>query len=341
VQYTNLYDFHPVTLATTFFFGAWYFLKKKKYIWMMLFLGLAGLTKEEAWAVVGLFGLYVMFLERKYFLGIVTTLGSFIFFYLLIWKFIPIANGGQHFALSYYADFGSTPTDVIKNMLFSPTKTLPILLSAHRITYLFEILFPLGFLSLLAPVTLIFALPDLAINLLSNNTPMQQILYQYTAVITPFLFISTIYAVYLLLKKFPHIHIAFFSGLILITTLTSAYLYGPLPGAVHPNIDMFIRQEDDRRILESFLQNIPQSFSVAATNNIGSHLSHRQKIYTIPVGIDKADIVVFLLNDQFAQPSLAAQKEMAKKLQHDKNYIQLFQHGDFIAFQKIKTYPLQ
>src|SRR5205085_2197758 len=49
IGYTNLYDFHAVTLATTFLLGAWYFLISKKYSVLTIFLILAALTKEQVW----------------------------------------------------------------------------------------------------------------------------------------------------------------------------------------------------------------------------------------------------------------------------------------------------
>ncbi len=338
IQYTNLYDFHAVAFATTFFLAAWYFITKRKYFWTLLFLLLAGITKEEAWIVVGFFGVYMFFWEKKKLLGSILTACSFGAFYVLIWKLIPFSRGGQHFALAYYADYGNTPTNIIKTMLLSPIKILGVVFGPSRLIYYIQLLLPVSFLALIAPQMLLFAFPDLAINALSNNTAFHQIYYQYTAVITPFLFIATIYAIARLQKMLPNVSLGWYSFTLLLCALISAYLYGPFIGALHPNIAMFVDQERNRDIIQSFLNDIPPSFSVAATNNIGSHLSHRQNIYTIPVGIDKADIVVFLLNDAFAQPSLAAQRSMAEAMKHDKNYIEIFRENDFVVFEKRNLY---
>ena len=123
----------------------------------------------------------------------------------------------------------------------------------------------------------------------------------------------------------------------LIAAILGAYYIGPLPFAKNPNINMFTAQYQNKEIVNDFLSSIPQKFSIASTNNLGSHLSRRQKIYTIPVGIDKADIVAFLLNDSSAQPSLKAQIEIARKMKNDKNYIKIFEEGDFIVFKKVSA----
>jgi len=354
LEYSNLYDFHPVTLGTTFLLACFYYFLKRKYLLFLIFAVLAGLTKEHVWAIISLFGIAIVtrviienkfklnFLRKKQLIeiiigGLVFLLSTFLFYYL-IWHAIPGARGGNHFALSYYSDFGNSASDIIKNIIFSPLKTVSMLLQTENIYYLLQLFFPLGFLSLLSPLILIFALPDLSINLLSNNPQLHQIYYQYTATITPFLFISAIYSISFLKKRFK-----LFSGNVLIlylvfTAVASAYLYGPLPGAKNPSIQMLTNKLDNKYIIDDFTESIPASYSVAATNNLGSHLSRRQKIFTIPIGIDKADYVLFLLNDLYAQPSLDAQKKMAKNMESDKNYVLIFKSGDFVAFKKKNLY---
>jgi hypothetical protein len=120
--------------------------------------------------------------------------------------------------------------------------------------------------------------------------------------------------------------------------LVSAYLYGPLPYAIHANVSMFTNQLSNQKAIDTFLNNIPTRYSIAASNNLGSHLSHRRNIYTIPVGIGQADVIVFLLNDEFAQPSLKAQKDMVKQMSNNKNYVQVYKDGDFVAFEKRTLY---
>jgi uncharacterized membrane protein/pimeloyl-ACP methyl ester carboxylesterase/uncharacterized membrane protein YbhN (UPF0104 family) len=341
INYTNLYDFHPVTLGTTFLLGVFYFLYKKRYFWFTIFLILAGITKEQVWLTVSLIGIYLILInfkkKKNYFLilfGLLISIVSVLIFYYLISIAIPAIRGSNHFALAYFSEFGDSPLGIIKNMLFSPLKTFSLVFHESQILYLAQLLLPLGFLSFLAPLFLIFATPDLGINLLSNNAQLHQIYYQYSATISPFVFISAIYGIRFFREKFSKINSKIIYVFIIFFSIWGAYLYGPLPGASHPNLDMFTKRLENKKNIDKFLSNIPQQYSIAATNNVGSHLSHRQKLFTIPVGIDRAEMIVFLLNDQYAQPSLATQIEMAKKLEKDKNYIQIFKDGDFVVFEK-------
>lgn len=338
VQLTNLYDFHAITLATTLLLASFYFLIKKKYLLLTLFLILSAITKEQVWLITSIFGLPLLFQKTKKIklLGAGIMLFSLTIFTFLILYAIPINLGGQHFALSYYSEFGSSPIQVISNIIFSPQKIIPVIFETSRLEYLKNLFIPLGFVSFLSPVFLIFAIPDLLIDLLSNNPQLRQIYYQYSAAITPFVFVSAIFAIKKIIKFFPKIPKIYIAAYLLIFTFFSAYSYGPLPGAKNPNIDMFIEPQKNREVIEKFLSRIPEKYSVAATNNLGSHLSQRQTIYTIPVGVDKADFVLFLLNDRFAQPSPAAQKEMAEKLKRNKDYVKVFEKDDFVVFKKTK-----
>ncbi|MCL5438924.1 MAG: DUF2079 domain-containing protein [Patescibacteria group bacterium] len=350
IQYTNLYDFHAVSLATTFLLAAFYYMIKKKYILFIIFSVLSAVTKEQVWAIISLFGLYLIvsniYLDIKrvnsnknrsleYVLGLILFLFSIGVFYYLISIAIPSARGGNHFAISYYSDFGSSPGSIIGNLIIHPQKTILAIVQPAKLHYLNQLFLPLGYLSLFSPLYLIFLLPDLLINLLSNNLQLHQIYFQYSATITPFIFISAIYGIKQIKKIFPKIPIFAFVLYLTIATLYSAYSFGPLPGSKTPNIDMFVKPYIHKNEVVDFLAHISKRYSIAATNNLGAHLSHRKNIYTIPIGVDKANIVIFLLNDQFAQPSLKAQKEMVTKLKSNPRYIVIKEIDDFIAFKKI------
>jgi uncharacterized membrane protein/pimeloyl-ACP methyl ester carboxylesterase len=353
MHFTNLYDFHAVVLGTTLLLGTFYFFLKRNYLFFFLFAVLSGLTKEDIWAIISLFGLAIMlrtFFENKFRLnltwkqileilfGLLVFLASAFTCYLLIWFIIPHFKGGEHFALAYFSDFGGSATDISKNIFLMPLKTFSTLATSQNIGYLIQLLLPFGFMSLISPVILVFAAPDLLINLLGTNLGFHQIYYQYTAAITPFLAISSIYTIGFLKKRFPKISSNIIIIYLVTAALVSAYLYGPLPGTMHASIDMFSNQLSNGKTIDEFLNKIPTRYSIAASNNLGSHLSRRKDIYTIPVGMDKADVILFLLNDVFAQPSLNAQKEMVKEMRNDKRYIQVYKDGDFIAFEKKSLY---
>jgi uncharacterized membrane protein/uncharacterized membrane protein YbhN (UPF0104 family) len=334
VQRTNIFDFHAVTLCTTFFLAMYYFFLKKRYVPFIIFALLAGLCKEQIWLIIGLFGLLVFFMHKKRLLGSILFLFSISMFYILIWYAIPRTLGAQHFALSYFSDFGDSPTQVVKDMILSPDKIISTVLEPDRLVYLNQLFLPVGYLAVLFPFFLIFAGPDLLINMLSNNSQLYQIYYQYTATITPFIFLCAIYAAswirkitYPPLRLNPHRLNILITVYLISFSLFGAYFFGPLPGAADPNLDMFTRQITDRAFIDHYLYTIPKNDSVTASNALGSHLSFRENIYTIPFGIDKADVIVLLFTDP---QSLQAYKQILK----DPHYRLDVKRDNFVAFVK-------
>ena len=335
VQKQNLYDFHSVTFATTFLLASTYYLIRNKYKWFILFIILSALTKENIYLVAMLFGLFI-FLNKKKKFGIILATVSLAIFYFIITKLIPDArNGAEHFALAYFSEFGSTPAGIIKNIFLNPIKTFNLIFNVANFEYIIELFVPVGFLSFIAPFFIVFSFPDLLLNIMSTNSNLKSINYHYAAVIIPFVYVSAVFGV----KKIISLKLKLFNSKVLfyfifLASILSTWLYGVLPGTKNPALEVFNRRLPEREKIQEFLDKIPSNLSVAATNNLGAHLSHRENIYTIPNGIDKADIILFLLNDEFAQPSLNDQKKMVVNMRNDSNYIQVYKKGEFIAFER-------
>ncbi len=330
VNYTNLFDFHPVTLATTFLLAAIYFIQKKNYTLVIIFLILAGLCKEQVWLINALVGIYLIFAEKQRIIGTsIFAISSFIF-YILIWIAIPKALGSEHFAISYYSDFGGSPNHIIKNIILSPAKTFQTIFLPDRVAYLKQLFLPLGYLSFLAPFYLIFASPDLVINLLSSTSVLHQIYYQYSSTVTPFIFLSAIFAISKIKRRIPELSYGAIGLIIFIMTLVSAYDFGPLPYAKKANLEMFKNPLQIRSTIDRYISSLPQMQSIASTNNLGSHLSHRKKVYVIPQGINKADTIMFLI----ANSTNENEKKALKKLQTDPNYKAVLNEQNFYVFKK-------
>lgn len=345
VNFNLLYDFHGATLATTFLLFTYYFYLKQKYLWFLVFAFLSGISKEQLWAVVAIFGAAIAFLEiykhklkltKKFLFGLIIFILGSLLFYGLIWKIIPLVRGESHFALAYFSNFGKTPSEVFINIFLNPVNTLSVIFKPENLTYFNQLFAPLGFLSFFALPILIFILPDFLINTLSSNPQLHQIYYQYTAALIPFIFISAIYGAKFITGKFKFLTFGFLSLLILLTSLYMQYVTGPLPGSKRASLDMFSKQLSNAGKIEQFLKEIPKTQSVAATNNLGSHLSRRQDIYTIPIGIEKADVVLFLFNNGYSQLSPNTLQQLAIQIKNDKKHILVYKTDNFIVFKKVK-----
>lgn len=342
VQRVNLYDFHGVALATTFLLATFYFYLKKNYKMFLIFAILAGLCKEDVWIIIGLFGIFLFFQHKKRLFGVILFALCFLLSYFLISYAIPQSLGSSHFALSYFSQYGDNPLSIVIHILLQPGELFATIFQDEKIIYLQQLFSPLGYLSLIAPHFLLFIMPNLAINLLSSNANLHQIYYQYTATITPFLFIAAIYSVIFikkLLVKNNNETMQQLSNPLLIIYLISisfytAYLDGPLPGARDANLDMITKQVSDRESITKKLSEIPQNVSVAASNNLGAQLANREYLSVLPLGIEQADYIIFYLTQSQSKESLEKDQVLIAQIKQNPNYELVTEQGILSIFKK-------
>jgi uncharacterized membrane protein len=145
-----------------------------------------------------------------------------------------------------------------------------------------QLVLPLAGLSLLAPLVMLAALPELALNLLSATPTQTSIHFHYTAGLIPPLVIAAVLGA----KRLTRWGLAAALAVV-IAALVGAYRRGPIPGWRHlPGGSHFqataahVTEHD--RIAARALQLIPKSAVVSATNTLGAHLSARRRILSFP-----------------------------------------------------------
>jgi len=94
-----------------------------------------------------------------------------------------------------YSWLGRTPGEAVINALTKPWLVWSYLVVPGRMGYLAIVLRTAGALGLLAPVLLLAAVPDLAVNLLSTHSEQYSGFFQYNAVILPYLMGAAVYGV--------------------------------------------------------------------------------------------------------------------------------------------------
>lgn len=219
IQRAVLFDFHSVTLATTFFLFALYFNLVKKNNWYYFFIFLSLLTKEHIGLIVFFLGGYLFIVKKESKTGLITAIFGLIFFLTTVYLIIPYFRGGEHFAAGYFVDIKSRLPNIIKDG-----------------TNYFKLLVGPLFYSLFSPLTLLVSLPEWAINILSINNNQRSILFHYNSVIVSFLFYSLILGYNTIEKVIRNKNLKYLLFIIfIILNLRSIYLYNPIPDFVkHP-----------------------------------------------------------------------------------------------------------
>jgi len=191
----NIFDFHPVSLATPLLLYAVLALTYKRHVWFLIACVLAAACKEEVPLSIALLGVLVIWRYKSPRLGITLISGgllwSFLAFFVIIPYFFP---GAQHNNFWYrYESLGSSPGAAILNLLLHPWLLLSMYITFDRFFYLAGLLRSNGFLALLAPEWLLPALPSVAINILSTDPTLYSGVYHYNAIIVPFIMLAAIH----------------------------------------------------------------------------------------------------------------------------------------------------
>ena len=191
----NIFDFHPVSLATPLLLYALLALAYKRYIWFLIACILAASCKEDIPLVIAVLGILLIWKYKLPRLGTALIVGgilwSFVAFRLVIPHFYPGVQANNYWYR--YESLGSSPGAALLNIFIRPWLFLGLFFTLERVYYLAGLLRSVGFLPLLAPEWLLPTLPSLAVNLLGNDPLLYSGVYHYNAAIIPFVMLSAIH----------------------------------------------------------------------------------------------------------------------------------------------------
>jgi uncharacterized membrane protein len=279
----TLNEFHPVALATPLLLFAFWYLDEDRLLPFALFAIAAAASKEEIALVVAGFGIWYALAHRRWVAGTAIACAGAAWAAIAIAVVIPHFNAGAESDFyGRYSEVGGSAGGILKTALTHPLRIAEAAFSARDLHYLLELVAPLAALCLLAPLVLVAALPELAINLLSSTTTQTSIHFHYTAgLIPPFVIAATFGAKRMSRWAFP------VAAAIVVAALVGNYRLGPIPGWRHvPGGQTFqataARVTVHDHIADRALRLIPGNAVVSATNTLGAHLSARARVLSFP-----------------------------------------------------------
>lgn len=298
LQDAVLRNFHPVVLAASFLFFAFYFLENKKYIKFFIFAALAILCKENVALMVMMMGVYHFFINKQRKAGLLVAFWGLASFLIIMQLIIPYFNSGEShpfFRSSHYSYLGTSVGDVSKNILTNPFLLLTKIFEPSSLVYLIFLLVPLGFISVFCLPVLLIASPDFFINILTIH--QRHPLGFYHQIITlSFIFIAAIYAFSFFQKKYSF---NFVVTLVLVLSIGFSLLFSPAPYSLLENRNYYKVSDEARFFHDKVKDVIPKDASLSVQNNLGSHFLNREKIYLFPRHFDEVDYVLISLNDPY------------------------------------------
>jgi uncharacterized membrane protein len=292
----NLYDFHPVALATPLLLFAFWYLDERKYGIFFLFLFVAFLCKEEITEIVFIFGIYILLFHRRRILGASLAVAGIALFILIVGFVIPHFRSDEFGFFHRYDYLGDDFKEILTTLITRPGYVCRHVFTPEKRGFAARIFGPLGYTSLLSPSHLLLAVPTFLQSIMSSLPAQYSIKYQYTAPLTPFVFVSAVFGLKNLMYRVERLprRIAAVIGrpefrrvLALMLLLMSLIFFGRSPVG---KFREYLPTSHTHRI-EALLRRVPSTASVSALTTFVPHLSHREDIFMFPK-TGKAEYVV-------------------------------------------------
>lgn len=352
VQRTNYYEFHGVTLATAAILWMYAAYVYKKYFAAFLLGVFAMLTKEQVGFSMSVF-LFVEFAletnlvyriwkdrgvaffvkDKSFFTKKAVTLLllsviSFVYVLITVFYIMPyFRQGNDHFALSYFTKSDS------KNILDIAGLYFGRLFSLEAMKYISTLLGAVFFVPVFS-VYLLPAIPEVLMNLISESSNMRNFYYQYTALITPWIFVATIYSVGTIIKKI-RINFYFLFIVLTISTLYLSYLESPLFYSKRGGKLLPLSQANEQMDIHMWQQILSDDrIAVSSTGQFSPYLSGRKYFYDFGENYVKADYVMIRKNEIYNYPEKKKLIPIYEDLLKDERFIKIYTRGDVEVYKK-------
>lgn len=272
-----LYDFDYESLSPVFLFAMYYFYQKDRYLPFLITALLTMTIKENMPLIVLAIGLLSFFTKRdKIRWAVVPSVLAIAAFYYLTSVFIPqFRQTETHGYMAYYAQFGSTPMEIILNILLKPWTIVHILLEPQNLRLMFDWFSPVLFLNLPAVVPMFMASPIMLQHLLTQSETTHSIYFQYGISLAPFFLLGLSQTLAFLLKR----RILLITKILLITLLALMYVssYKKHWPALRQRASVHSNELKDYQW--QLIRKIPSEEPVTSTFSFMSELSSRRHLY--------------------------------------------------------------
>jgi len=290
LHYLNLYDYHSTIMAVPLLITGFWLFDSGRFRLSLLSFAMAMLADETVSIFVMLSSLYFLLSkERKWAL----RLGLFAATWFVIEMMIILPNdlvsGGPYFDIyrSRYDHLGSTQWDVMTSIATNPVAALTYGGIESRTTYAFQMLAPLGFLSLLDPAILI-STPQVAANFFSKYDWMRNITQSYTPLIIPFAFMSAVFGMQRLSRRFKKLTPRRLSVFMLACCLASFFSFGLGNMQIAKGFaERMVQDQELTLAVQETALAIPENATVSAPYHILPHMQGKDRIYRQPRSLEE------------------------------------------------------
>ena len=339
-QWMTLSDFHPVALACPLLLFAFWYLDEGRLLPFGLCAAVAALGKEHVPLAVAGLGVWYAVSRGKRFAGALIAAAGVAATAFAVGVVVPHFNaGGESGFYSRYREVGGSPGGIARTLVTDPLRLLEEAFDARGLVYLAELAGPILGLPLLAPVAVIAALPELALNLLSATRTQTSVHFHYSATVIPVFFAAAVLGAARIARRRRALVVPL-GVAAAVASLASTYALGAipltaaLPGGESLQSDAWRSSEHDRSARRA-LALIPADDVVSASNSLGAHLSARERILSFPYVQDARWIAVDETSpgyaDRIAPLAMAAS---IRRIRSDPGWRLVFSQDGVLVFRR-------
>jgi len=275
----NLADFHEIAFAPLILGMCLYFLMQGKFRNYIIFSILALTIKEDISLIIITMTIWGLWyhkntIKKDRIILFATIIISALWLIVSLFVIIPAFNTSSHY--------------LFLNQYSNPIKSI-VNYGPQKLTYLIELLFPLGFTSIFSPGILIAGITGFLAIFISPSEFYSDIYHHYSAYLIPFIFFSSVVSLNYIFSKITSDKIKFKNiiiSVILCCSISSFILYGPLLHPPYPPVYV----TDDDKTLDLIISLIPENAIVSTQANLLSHLSKRYIVTNI--FLKDADVIL-------------------------------------------------
>ncbi len=341
-QHVNQIHDTQFTLAFPLF--AFYFFETGNFRLFVTFLLLSCLGKENIPLTLFMFGVYAWWLRRPWKWVVTPMVISATVMALMFKVVMPYFRRGHPYrSFGYFGSLGETPWQVLTSVVTNPALFLSALFSQQNVMYLIQLVQPVGWVLPFLSLPVIFALPDLLVNLLAENVSLKVIRWHYNLTVGSFLFVGAIYSVrkvgnWLSARYGPARYSAGFGVLLLCLSLSSWTLWLDVND---------YRRPPQYAALREALSLVPPGVSVLAPQPALVHVANRWQFASLshvliterdPEKLFKYKFVILDANER--RPPWNVPPEVVNAYSTNPNYELIFNQQNVLVFRRRGEDPL-
>jgi len=286
-----VYDFHHIVFAVPAISLALYATLTRRNLLLMPAIAVAMLTREDVALTLIALGLYILVVQRRWFVGVALMVLNAVWFGLLLGIVIPALGGGVSYRHWTYDALGSGPLSALNYVVRHPLASLELLFQPAAKTRVWIGSFAaFALLPLLSPL-LVVALPSFLERFWSSSPNFWAFHFQYSMLPAPILTFAAIDTCARVKRAFGGRLAIAGTRLLPIAALAASALLTFV--VVRPLGEVTTYLSSSRAAeIQSCLDTIPPDAAVTASNALVPHLSHRDMIYVISLQSDADYIAV-------------------------------------------------